>query len=268
MVYDKLPELVDDGNGVFIALSLRISPGEEAVTAEDDTVTIRTCLHRAAQHHGQFEAGALPWNPNQMVVKQTIEFFHLLPAVRRSSQGDAPVRMQVIDVRERQKTMQRRVDRGGNAILTEGAQRIHLHHFVFIFRAAIFLLEALQLFRIQRGQPSDLDTSQIAAAALDPQNFFLFSAEGIRLLNFRTGVSPAKVGDAKVGAQQIRAVTQQFGWVETASDLLLPTVFQIAQTCFDLHGDALSGKVCWNASLYDHTQTARRASKAAVIILH
>src|SRR5471030_2872486 len=39
VVYDKLPELVDDGNGVLIALSLRISPGEEAVTAEDDTVT-------------------------------------------------------------------------------------------------------------------------------------------------------------------------------------------------------------------------------------
>src|SRR5450631_4152488 len=124
VLYDKLPELVDDGNGVFIALSLSISPGEEAVTAEDDTVTIRTCLHCAAQHHGQFEAGALPWNPNQMVVKQTIEFFHPLPAVRRSSQSNTPVGMQVIDVRERQEPMQRRVDRGGNAILTECAERI------------------------------------------------------------------------------------------------------------------------------------------------
>ena len=95
------------------------------------------------------------------------------------------------------------------------------------------MFQSLQLFGVERRQSAQLDTAQVAAAALDPQDFFLLSAQRIDLLDFRTGVSAAKVGDAKIGAQQVRPVAQQFGLVETTGDLLVPTVFQITQTCFD-----------------------------------
>ncbi len=35
---DELAELVDDGDGGKVALTLRLAPGEEAVAAEDDAV--------------------------------------------------------------------------------------------------------------------------------------------------------------------------------------------------------------------------------------
>ena len=106
---------------VFVALLLRISPGEQAVTAQHHAVAVRTLLHRAPQHHGQFESRTLPWHPDQMVVKPAIELFHLFPPVGGSGQGDAPVRMQMIDVRKRQKAVEGRVNRSRNTVLAEGA---------------------------------------------------------------------------------------------------------------------------------------------------
>ncbi len=88
---------------IFVALLLRISPGKEAVAAQHHAIAVRTLLHRAPQHHGQFESRTLPRHPDEMVVEPTIEFFHLFPPVGGGGQGDAPVRMQMIDVRERQK---------------------------------------------------------------------------------------------------------------------------------------------------------------------
>ena len=236
VIHNKLSQLIDDRDRIFVALLLRISPGKEAVAAQHDAVAVRTLLHRAAQHHGQFESRTLPWHPDQMMVKQTIELFHLFPAVGGGSQRNAPVRMQMIDVREGQKSVQRSVNRSGDAVLAEGAQRIHIHHFIFEFSAAILCSSPCSFSEYKRRQPAQLDASQIAATALDPQNFFLLPAKRIGLLDLRTGVSAAEVGDAKIGAQQIRSVAQQFRLVETAGDLFVPTVFQISQTCFELHG--------------------------------
>ena len=85
-----------------------------------------------------------------MVVKQTIELLHLFAAVGGSGQRDSPVRMQMVDVRERQKAMKRRVNRGSDSALAERAERIHLHHLVFIFRATIDALQPVQLFGVER----------------------------------------------------------------------------------------------------------------------
>ena len=169
---------------VLVALLLRISPGEQAVTAQHHAVAVRTLLHRAPQHHGQFKSRALPWHPDQMMIKPAIELFHLFAAVGGSGQGDAPVRMQMVDVRERQKPVQGSVNRSRNAVLAEGAQRIHVHHLIFVLGAAIFVFQSLQLFGVKRRQPAQLDAAQVAAAALDPQDFFLFPARADQLAGF------------------------------------------------------------------------------------
>ena len=44
VVNNKLSELIDDRNRVFVTLLLGVSPGEKAVAAQDDAVTVRTLL--------------------------------------------------------------------------------------------------------------------------------------------------------------------------------------------------------------------------------
>ena len=55
----------------------------------------------------------------------------LLAAVGGGRQGNAPVRMQVVDMFEGKEGMQRSVDGGGHRVVAEGAERVHGHHFIF-----------------------------------------------------------------------------------------------------------------------------------------
>ena len=48
----ELPELVDDRDGVQVALTLCVSPGKETVAAENDTVAVWRLFYGIAQHHG------------------------------------------------------------------------------------------------------------------------------------------------------------------------------------------------------------------------
>ena len=49
---DELSDLVDDRDGIHVALTLRVSPCEKTVAAENDAVTVRRLLHGIAQHYG------------------------------------------------------------------------------------------------------------------------------------------------------------------------------------------------------------------------
>src|SRR6267154_5903996 len=109
-----------------------------------------------------------------------IELAHLLGAIRRRSQRDAPVRMQMIDMRKRQKTMQRRVDRRRNGIVPERTERIHPDHRVFMLNAAIPSLKRMQLFQIQRCKSASLNASNIATAAFYPKDIPARTIERVR----------------------------------------------------------------------------------------
>ena len=93
-----------------------------------------------------------------------------------------------------------------------------------------------------------------------------FSAERIGLRDLRTGISAAKVGDAKIRAQQVRAVAEQLRFAQAAGDLLIPTIFQISQLGFDLHGLLSVGRLRKDRSP-GKAGVRGRARKAAVIIL-
>src|SRR5665213_3188080 len=66
---NELPQVIDCRNGVQIALALRVPPGEQAVSAQHDPVAGWILLHRALQHHCQFEAGPLPGHPCKVMMK-------------------------------------------------------------------------------------------------------------------------------------------------------------------------------------------------------
>ena len=134
-----------------------------------------------AHHQAEFKAGALPGNPDERVVELAIELVHLGFAVGRGGERDAPVGMQMIDVREGKKAVQRRVDGGGDGVVAEGAQRIHRHHVVFGVDAFVAALEREQLVLVERGEAGALDAAEVAAGAFDPEHFDLLAGEGIGL---------------------------------------------------------------------------------------
>ena len=100
VIQNKLPQLIDNGNCVFVALSLGFPPSKEAMTAQDDTVTIWAFVNCPAKHHREFESRALPGHPDQAMFEPPIELHHLFQTIGRRGQRDAPVRVQMIDVPE------------------------------------------------------------------------------------------------------------------------------------------------------------------------
>ena len=233
---DKLPELVDEGDGVEVTLPLAFAPGKEAVSAEHDAVRARMRLDCRAQHHGQLEAGPLPGNPDQVVPEAPVEFLHALDPVGGGRERDAPVGVQVVHVREGKKAVQRRVNRGCDRVRAERAQRVVARHFVFVLGAAITAFEPPQLLQIQRGEAAALDAAEVAAAALHPENGLLAAVHGIWLDDLGAGVAAAEVGNTEVAPQQVRAIAEKIGLIETASRAVVPEVPEIAEIGGSSHG--------------------------------
>ena len=118
--------------------------------------------------------------------------------------------MQVIHVRKRQESVERRVNGRGDAILTEGAQRIIRHHLVFVLLALVPCSELIELVQIQNGEPGDADRSQVAAASLDGHDTRGLSRERIGQFKLRASIAAAEIRNAEVSAQKVRAVLQFF----------------------------------------------------------
>ena len=91
------------------------------MAAEDDAVAAGIVLDGAPQHQRQLEPGPLPGHPDDPAAVLLVELAELLLAVGARRQRDRPVRMQVIDVVEGQKRVQRRIDRRRDAVLAERA---------------------------------------------------------------------------------------------------------------------------------------------------
>ena len=198
MVGDELADLIDEGDGVEIAFALRLSPGEQAMPAEHDAIASGVLLDGAPHHEAELKTGTLPGNPNQRVVEFAIELFHLDFAIGGGRKCDAPVGMKMIDVREGKEAVERRVDRGGNGIVAEGAQGIHGDHVIFRVDALVTALEGEQLLLVESGEAGALHAAEVAARTFDPENFDRLAREGIDLLDFGTGVAPGEVGDAQI----------------------------------------------------------------------
>src|SRR5882762_2606384 len=122
-----------------------------------------------------------------------IELAHLLGAIRRRSQRDSPVRMQMVDMRKRQKAMQRRVDRRRYGIVPERTEGVHPDHLVFMLNAAIPRLKRMQFFHIQRRKSAALNASNIATAAFYPKDSPARTIKRVHFLNFRTGIPASEI---------------------------------------------------------------------------
>src|SRR6266567_8557943 len=160
------------------------------------------------------------------MVEFAIELLHLGFSVGGGGQSDAPIRMQVVHMREGKKAMQRCVDRCGYRVVAKGTERIHLHHRVFSVLPAIKMFECQQFVLVKRGEPRALDAAEISAAALYPEHLHGLAGKRIELVDFGTGVAAREVSDAQVRAEQIGAISQQLGFIQLVGYGWVPTIFK------------------------------------------
>ena len=121
---DELAQFINGPNTVQIAFPLRRTPGEQAVAAEDNSVALRIFRDYVPEHQAQFESGPLPGKPHQITSESLVELRHLLLTVGAGRERDRPIGMEVIHVRKRQKSVQRRIDRSGDFVCAERGGRI------------------------------------------------------------------------------------------------------------------------------------------------
>ena len=199
------------------------------MAAEQDAVAPGMRFHRAPQHHAELETRPLPRQPDDVPAVSRVELRQLPFAVGARGQGDAPVGMQVIDMVERQEGVQRRVDRRGDPVLAERAQRVERDHLVFVRFAAVAGDQLFELLEIQDGEARRADRSQIAAAALHRQHAHRLAGQRIRQREFRARIAAAEVGDAQIGAEQVRSVAEELERIrrQPGGLRLVPEVAQV-----------------------------------------
>ena len=128
-----------------------------------------------------------------------------------------------------------RVDGGGDGVVAEGAERVHVDHLVFEVDAAVGGFEGEELVEIEGGEAGALDAAEVAAASLHPEDLFGLAVEGVDLVELGAGVAAAEVGDAQIGAEQVGAIAQKLGTIEGCGDGFIPSVFEKAEACMHSH---------------------------------
>ena len=89
--------------------------------------------------------------------------------VGRGGEGDARVRVQVVDVRAVDQAVHRRVDRRGRAALAVQAVVERGDHLVLAVDAGIDVGQRAQPVQAQHGEPGSGERAEVAAGSLDPQ---------------------------------------------------------------------------------------------------
>ena len=209
---DELAHLIDGRDAAQVALALRVAPREQAVAAEDDAVAARIARRPRGAASAPARSRAAATAPRRSGGRScALNSSSFVRAVRARRERDRPVGMQVIDVVERQKRVQRRVDRRGDAVLAERAQRI-------VRRPS--RLRALRRDSARsapracpgRARQTRLRVIDRRSPPLPLTASTRVGSPGQRIgqLELRAGVAAAEIGDAQVGAEQVRAIAQQF----------------------------------------------------------
>ncbi len=188
---------------------LRLAPREQPMSAEHDAVAARRRLDGFLEHQRELESRPLPRHPRDAPAVLLVELVQFLLPVGAGGERDRPVGMQVIDVRKRQECVERRIDRRGDAVLAERAERIKADHLVLVGFAPIAPDEIVQLVHVEHGEARRADRREISAAALDRHHAPRLAGQRIGQIELRARVPAAEVRDAKIRTEQVRAITKQ-----------------------------------------------------------
>ena len=127
--------------------------------------------------------------------------------------------------------MQGRVDARCSTVEVEEAVKLQPNYFVFKSEAPITVFQLVELFNIESGNAFSGERADVAAGAFHPYNLYFFTGKGVSFDGFAGGISATKIGDAKVGAQDVGAVEEEFDFVpaEGSGFLLVPMVVDVVK---------------------------------------
>ena len=121
------------------------------MAAEHDAVEVGRAVHEVAQTEPQVEAGPLPVEPAESAREGLCD---PLPPVRGRRERDQRVGVKVVDVRGREESVQRRVDRGDGAAGPEPRVVEQRDHLVLVFQAAVDALHRAQAVEVDEREPA------------------------------------------------------------------------------------------------------------------
>src|SRR5271167_2166944 len=111
VLFYKYGQLIDDRDGVDVAVALRLTPGKQPVSAQNDSVTVGLIFDGFAEHYSEFESRTLPGKPDQLVIVESIELLHFFEPVGCCGKSNRAVRVEMVHMSEGKEPVQRCIDR-------------------------------------------------------------------------------------------------------------------------------------------------------------
>src|SRR5580704_1986226 len=198
MFENEFTHLINGVNAVQVALTLRRTPGKQAMAAKDEAFGSGIVLNCAFNQKRQLKSRALPGYPYNLAIKFFVELFQFAFPIRTRSQSNRPVRMQMIHMSKREECVQRSINGCGNAVFTESREWIVADHFIFVLLAAVELFELFETIQVEQSKSSFGDGPDVSAAALHCQYSGRPASERIGQFDLGTCVSAAEIGDAQI----------------------------------------------------------------------
>jgi hypothetical protein len=195
----------DDPPRVRLRVVTRRAPRGDAVPAEDDAHRVGVGRLHRGDVEPELEAGPTPRHPDHPVA---VDLRSELLAVERRGDGDASIRVEVIDVRGGDECVHRGVDRRSRStppVETEVEGRDHL---VFAVLTRVDVDQGPEAIESQHRQTRLRERAEVAARTLHPQQLHVVTRGGVGLDSLGRGVAAGIVRVAPVGTQPIRAGEQ------------------------------------------------------------
>ena len=205
-------------DGRVVGLLRRLPPGDQSVLLENDAARLRLIPHRLRDLARQRESRAAVRDPDGLL---SVHGFRVLPAVEGVGERQDGVRVRVIDVRVRNKSVQERLDRGARRSGLHQAMNEIRHHLLIGHRIALF--ERLEIVQPDAWKLLRPDRLEVRAASLDPHDTHPTPAE-IALLMLDRGVAAAPYHKAGVAADQPGAVDEQVDSGEAPGFFVTPQI--------------------------------------------
>ena len=210
--------LLDEVEGLRVALEVVVSPRDEPVLAHHDGAHLGVLPLDFLHGQSQLEARAHPRHVRHLSPEDFLG--EGLAAGTRGDRDDR-VGVHVVDVLARQEAVERGVDRRRPRIEVEGRVGVHPDHVVLrggleplVGARGIERLEVDELLLVEGREVLARARTQVAAGALDPEDLDGFARQGVLFHDLGGGVAAARVGDALVAPQKVGAVDQVADGIE------------------------------------------------------
>src|SRR5262249_9065060 len=161
---------IDDLQSGFVTLFRSVTPGEEAVGLEDDTLGLRVFANKLLQCQPEGVSRAQPRQPADLLA---IDLAGECVTVGRGGNRDDGVRVHVVDVSAVDQAVQRGINAGGAGIQVESAVSIERHQYAVIWDIRCHFGEGPEPIHVQGREPVELNCSEVTTGTLDPEDFDL-----------------------------------------------------------------------------------------------